>query len=120
MYFLTGQGIDTDRPDQSKFDINKTTGEIFVLKVGRIFIFLFLPNFIHTGAYFIKQYPINLYLYRFPSLKTQSNNTENRIYALVVDNHIKKTSLIMKMTMIIDCCKDDGGSCISNDMLVYC
>jgi len=32
VYFLTGQGIDTDRPDQSKFDINKTTGEIFVLK----------------------------------------------------------------------------------------
>ena len=36
VYFLTGQGIDTDRPDQSKFDINKTTGEIFVLKVGII------------------------------------------------------------------------------------
>ena len=34
VYFLTGQGIDTDRPDQSKFDINKTTGEIFVLKVA--------------------------------------------------------------------------------------
>ena len=34
VYFLTGQGIDTDRPDQSKFDINKTTGEIFVLKVS--------------------------------------------------------------------------------------
>jgi len=105
VYFLTGQGIDTDRPDQSKFDINKTTGEIFVLKVGRIFIFLFLPNSIHTGAYFIKQYPNNLY--RLSSLKAQSNN-------------IKKTSLIIKMTVIIDCCKDDGGSCISNDMLVYC
>ena len=37
VYFLTGQGIDTDRPDQSKFDINKTTGEIFVLKVGTVF-----------------------------------------------------------------------------------
>ena len=117
MYFLTGQGIDTDRPDQSKFDINKTTGEIFVLKVGRI-MFLFLLYYVQTGAYFIKQYPINLY--RFPSLKTQSNNTENRIYALVADNHIKKTSLIIKMMVIIDCCKDDGGSCISNDMLVYC
>ena len=35
VYFLTGQGIDTDRPDQSKFDINKTTGEIFVLKVSK-------------------------------------------------------------------------------------
>ena len=33
VYFLTGQGIDTDQPEQSKFDINKTTGEIFVLKV---------------------------------------------------------------------------------------
>ena len=33
MYFLTGQGIDPDQPDHSKFDINKTTGEIFVLKV---------------------------------------------------------------------------------------
>ena len=38
VYFLTGQGIDTDRPDQSKFDINKTTGEIFVLKV------MFVPD----------------------------------------------------------------------------
>ena len=37
VYFLTGQGIDTDRPDQSKFDINKTTGEIFVLKVRIIY-----------------------------------------------------------------------------------
>ena len=36
VYFLTGQGIDTDRPDQSKFDINKTTGEIFVLKVETV------------------------------------------------------------------------------------
>ena len=33
VYFLTGQGIDPDQPDHSKFDINKTTGEIFVLKV---------------------------------------------------------------------------------------
>ena len=33
VYFLTGQGIDTEQPEQSKFDINKTTGEIFVLKV---------------------------------------------------------------------------------------
>ena len=32
VYFLTGQGIDTEQPEQSKFDINKTTGEIFVLK----------------------------------------------------------------------------------------
>ena len=33
VYFLTGPGIDYNRPDQSKFDINETTGEIFVLKV---------------------------------------------------------------------------------------
>ena len=33
VYFLTGQGIDPDQPEHSKFDINKTTGEIFVLKV---------------------------------------------------------------------------------------
>ena len=33
VYFLSGQGIDADRPDQSKFDINKTSGEIYVLKV---------------------------------------------------------------------------------------
>ena len=36
VYFLTGQGIDTDQPEQSKFDINKTTGEIFVLKVKHL------------------------------------------------------------------------------------
>lgn len=34
VYFLTGQGIDSDNPANSKFDINKTTGEIFVLKVS--------------------------------------------------------------------------------------
>ena len=33
VYFLTGRGIDNVRPDQATFDINKTTGEIFVLKV---------------------------------------------------------------------------------------
>lgn len=33
VYFLTGQGIDPDNPSNSKFDINRTTGEIFVLKV---------------------------------------------------------------------------------------
>lgn len=33
VYFLTGQGIDPDNPTNSKFDINRTTGEIYVLKV---------------------------------------------------------------------------------------
>ncbi|KAK9710914.1 Laminin G domain [Popillia japonica] len=32
VYFLTGQGIDPDNPANSKFDINRTNGEIFVLK----------------------------------------------------------------------------------------
>ncbi|XP_066596420.1 LOW QUALITY PROTEIN: neural-cadherin-like [Prorops nasuta] len=32
VYFLTGQGIDPENPANSKFDINRTTGEIFVLK----------------------------------------------------------------------------------------
>lgn len=36
VYFLTGQGIDPDNPANSKFDINRTSGEIFVLKVKRI------------------------------------------------------------------------------------
>jgi hypothetical protein len=36
VYFLTGQGIDPDNPANSKFDINRTTGEIFVLKVKYI------------------------------------------------------------------------------------
>lgn len=34
VYFLTGQGIDPDNPSNSKFDINRTTGEIYVLKVS--------------------------------------------------------------------------------------
>lgn len=34
VYFLTGQGIDPDNPANSKFDINRTTGEIYVLKVN--------------------------------------------------------------------------------------
>lgn len=37
VYFLTGQGIDPDNPANSKFDINRTTGEIFVLKVSLLF-----------------------------------------------------------------------------------
>ncbi|XP_077285553.1 cadherin-N2 [Arctopsyche grandis] len=32
VYFPTGQGIDTDNLSNSKFDVNRTTGEIFVLK----------------------------------------------------------------------------------------
>lgn len=39
VYFLTGQGIDPDNPANSKFDINRTTGEIFVLKVSNFFFF---------------------------------------------------------------------------------
>ncbi|XP_052124084.1 neural-cadherin-like [Frankliniella occidentalis] len=35
VYFLTGQGIDPDNPANSKFDINKTTGDIYVLKVSQ-------------------------------------------------------------------------------------
>lgn len=34
MYFLTGPGIDPENPADSNFDINKATGEIFVLKVS--------------------------------------------------------------------------------------
>nr|CAD7461382.1 unnamed protein product [Timema tahoe] len=32
VYSLTGQGIDSDNPANSKFDINRTSGDIFVLK----------------------------------------------------------------------------------------
>nr|XP_018903845.1 PREDICTED: neural-cadherin isoform X4 [Bemisia tabaci] len=32
VYFLTGQGIDPDNSANSKFDINRTSGEIYVLK----------------------------------------------------------------------------------------
>lgn len=35
VYFLTGQGIDPDNPANSKFDINRTSGEIYVLKVDQ-------------------------------------------------------------------------------------
>lgn len=50
VYFLTGQGIDPDNPANSKFDINRTTGEIFVLKVSstitiaRYTLLLLLPT----------------------------------------------------------------------------
>jgi len=40
VYFLTGQGIDPDNPTNSKFDINRTTGEIYVLKVCVVCVFL--------------------------------------------------------------------------------
>lgn len=44
VYFLTGQGIDPDNPANSKFDINRTTGEIFVLKVSNFFLIFCLVN----------------------------------------------------------------------------
>lgn len=43
VYFLTGQGIDPDNPANSKFDINRTTGEIFVLKVRKSIFAKFSP-----------------------------------------------------------------------------
>lgn len=42
VYFLTGQGIDPDNPANSKFDINRTTGEIFVLKVSNFHILYYM------------------------------------------------------------------------------
>lgn len=35
IYFLTGPGINAENPSESNFDINKATGEIFVLKVNK-------------------------------------------------------------------------------------
>ncbi|XP_018016523.1 neural-cadherin isoform X4 [Hyalella azteca] len=32
VYFLTGQGIDNDNPDNSKFEVNRTSGAIYVRK----------------------------------------------------------------------------------------
>lgn len=46
VYFLTGQGIDPDNPANSKFDINRTTGEIFVLKVKAYFVY-----FLHASYF---------------------------------------------------------------------
>lgn len=34
VYSLTGQGVDSDNPINNKFDIGRTSGEIFVLKVS--------------------------------------------------------------------------------------
>lgn len=36
IYFLTGPGINAENPSESNFDINKATGEIFVLKVRHV------------------------------------------------------------------------------------
>jgi hypothetical protein len=44
VYFLTGQGIDADQPEQSKFDINRTSGEIYVLKVSKIIHLFYIRN----------------------------------------------------------------------------
>ncbi|KAJ4431417.1 hypothetical protein ANN_20014 [Periplaneta americana] len=50
VYFLTGQGIDPDNPANSKFDINRTTGEIFVLKSGFSQIFKLLLDTIPQNS----------------------------------------------------------------------
>lgn len=50
VYFLTGQGIDPDNPANSKFDINRTTGEIFVLKVKYRKSFFFVPSVVAADA----------------------------------------------------------------------
>ncbi len=49
VYFLTGQGIDPDRPDQSKFDINKTSGELYVLKVYFFYIYFQIIGYAMTS-----------------------------------------------------------------------
>lgn len=36
VYFLTGQGIYMDNPDQSQFEVNRTSGDIFVRKVSML------------------------------------------------------------------------------------
>ncbi len=47
VYSLNGQGIDVDNAINSKFEINQTTGEIYVRKVGYC---SFLKRFIrHVG-----------------------------------------------------------------------
>lgn len=50
VYFLTGQGIDPDNPTNSKFDINRTTGEIYVLKVRK---FIFIWNEFFADVIFV-------------------------------------------------------------------
>lgn len=52
VYFLTGQGIDPDNPSNSKFDINRTTGEIFVLKVS--FQKLFLDIYVEYNKWHLE------------------------------------------------------------------
>lgn len=37
VYFLAGQGVDSADPATGNFAIDKTSGEIFVLKVGPLF-----------------------------------------------------------------------------------
>lgn len=44
VYFLTGQGIDPDNTANSKFDINRTTGDIFVLKVSYYYNWIYAFN----------------------------------------------------------------------------
>ena len=36
VYFLTGQGIDVDRPPNSMFTVNRTSGDIYVTKVRQM------------------------------------------------------------------------------------
>lgn len=62
VYFLTGQGIDPDNPANSKFDINRTNGEIFVLKViiyvlGFILFYFFL-SLIACGTFTVINYSV--------------------------------------------------------------
>lgn len=61
VYFLTGQGIDPDNPANSKFDINRTTGEIFVLKVrNKNSAEFFFYNKYITSNLFFRHLSINL------------------------------------------------------------
>lgn len=54
VYFLTGQGIDPDNPANSKFDINRTTGEIFVLKVSLMSILSATNKCAMAAVYFVQ------------------------------------------------------------------
>lgn len=78
VYFLTGQGIDPDNPANSKFDINRTTGEIFVLKVSAIRVFSSPKNKFITKSWATLKHRIDITVKRMQGIHHRDHRYSKR------------------------------------------
>lgn len=107
VYFLTGQGIDPDNPANSKFDINRTTGEIFVLKV------CIAPSTTFSTSISLKCYHVERLIHKFNlssnvkcwvTLQHKHKNPPVRRHILSAQNDSKlKLESVCRICILVVC-----------------